>query len=385
MDSPYAIGRLTIQTEYTVRYEVLVALPPKPRLVKPLLPKFRLSPPSHPEIYFHGREVENPKNCTLLCYDYMTDQREDDIKMRPMAEEVNADENGVKPTCNPFAKPCSETEEKNTKETLTVPDYWHCCNCGTGPMRRVELGRSDAPGDFYVRETCIGHDCSHSRCEKCDDLPPCDLFAKLKSEVEEKKNKETLAVQNYWCCCECGTGPMGLERPVGLGDGDPPDDFYVEEKCIRQDCSHSKCGYCDVRPVEQCNAEVQTCPDMNIVNGFLPLEQTLQFCSPDTDSKELDSYRVGARDYMLGLSLSEVLGSESPSTPGLTISSAGSPDCGGGASEDEKLPVPKELDQQIIDKKSQCKIKLGDTWYRRWAKQNTKGGAIPYRLGGLST
>jgi hypothetical protein len=165
---------------------------------------------------------------------------------------------------------------------------------------------------------------------------------------------------------------MGLEGPVFLEGRDTGNILDAEEKCIRYDCLRAICKECTILPLSQCNIGGEEYQYTTAVDGLALSEQKLAVFT-DMDSTPLDTCRNGAPEYMLGLSLSELLWSPSLSTPGLTISSAASPDSG-GVCEEEELATPRNLDQRMKEKKSECMLKLADTWYKRWAKHNKNEG-----------
>ncbi|TVY83626.1 hypothetical protein LSUE1_G001715 [Lachnellula suecica] len=65
-----------------------------------------------------------------------------------------------------------KSEVEAQEEASRAEFHWYCCQCGTGPMNLQVPAGIDESNDFDAEENCIGHDCSHPRCEKyCMVLP----------------------------------------------------------------------------------------------------------------------------------------------------------------------------------------------------------------------
>jgi len=196
-----------------------------------------------------------------------------------------------------------------------------------------------------------------------------DVIQKLLSEM--KTQEEVPRAHYNWYCCHCGMGPIGLEGPVGLEN---PDVLDAKESDSCYDCSHYRCEYCNVLPIASGNMGNQNSPKDSHgseENGLVLSEQSLAVFT-DMHSDCSNSSGNGYAGYLLGLSLGEVLQAGSPSTPGLTVSSAASPSP--GEDDEEQRAGPRVVEERIKVKKSECLLQLAHAWHKRWKRKNPEEG-----------
>lgn len=165
----------------------------------------------------------------------------------------------------------------------------------------------------------------------------------------------------HWYCCKCHMGPMGLQ------DAQAQALLNSGEKCTGRvgstgiSCTHEKCKDCFV-------AEGTEDPDGNISwKGKV----SVKFGQPEMNCLNLSEGRLfqhmSTRGGLRFRDWGEILEPETPnypSTPGLTISAAGTPQSEQGIT-DEPPKTLQCLEELIKIRKSELNLRLPSIWHKR--------------------
>ncbi|TVY47027.1 hypothetical protein LOCC1_G002691 [Lachnellula occidentalis] len=180
-----------------------------------------------------------------------------------------------------------------------------------------------------------------------------DVFDKLSSELggHGKGQRQLL----HWFCCKCKMGPMAAE------DADTLALFDSEGSCAEKDCSHVKCEDCVLAEgTEDKNGNISWSETVSgisgkyDVNGLSLSERELFKNIPMGDDTQFGHWGEVLQPELQGC----------PSTPGLTISSAGSPEYDHEIPDQQHM-VPECLDELIKIKKAELNLKLPSVWRKR--------------------